>query len=252
MEQWEIEIIGEKHAAMLRRKTVFLLLELRELSKLTFEDLYVQIAVKFPAPDKLLKHSNSPKFYITSAGHLRKLACGDQYLGDEFLPLLAQWMIEKKWSGKVADFIAQYQPKTPVEKEELKNERERYLDRLKVDWIEDAEKTTALFKQDRRKIASELDDMLRKMMPAGFSYADTLYMVNAWLKLNPPAKEMTDQSKFPLFFDTETAYFHSGVDVSRLPSNFVMHEHQSEIDSIYKIEFSAYPSIKFSEDDSDS
>ena len=121
---------------------------------------------------------------VHGISHLRQLGSGHRYLSDEKLAQIGSWAIEKGWGGEYAQLASLYRPPTQREILTAKREKrhEQYL-------MRDPFKNLVVIPmkiaaEERERCEKTLGEALSKMLPAGFSSSETLYMVYAWLTKN--------------------------------------------------------------------
>lgn len=228
MERWDEEPFGEKISTTLKRRTKFLLQEIKKLSGMTWEEMYLKISVAFPAPIDTSTHSTKHKLFVNSVENLKKLGNGTQHLSEEFLPILASWAIKKKWGGEVAKATKLYQPRTRQEIEQEENFRRHQQYRDKLPLHELIANRLIKSEQERGRAAEGINEALFNMVDAGFSHADILYMVHCWLKLHPPSIDSpTSKLTSPIYSDPGVENFFNMVDMEHLPNDFVLPEHKN-------------------------
>jgi hypothetical protein len=203
--------------------TKMLFQEIKQQSDLTWSELYALIEQVFPG-------------VIFSEAQLRHLGCGKRPLNEIYWPQFAKWAITIGCRGGFIEEASKYELPENInitDAEKQKDEKQqkrrelRYVKEMEQDTLSFLEKQDELIAQERTRVVANLTRAIEQMAPAGFSNADTIYMVNAWLKTTPPSIERGErQAKIVLYVDGNKPDYHEVVDVSNLPNNLIMPEHR--------------------------
>ncbi len=217
---------GGDKSTKLRETTKRLLREIWKKSEVTWAELFVAIDYEFQGKYQKLCEPCLDQNLISSANQLRQLGSGKRCLKEEMLIKMALWALSKKWGGDVAEEVKNTMPL--VSRDLIGDEKSRRRQRRQENkFLEEGfGRVSEQARVEKRRVVSELDNTLRQLTPAGFSYADILYMVHSWLKLNPPSVERgAKQETLMHIVDPDAQGFFEIVFPDALPKNFALQQH---------------------------
>lgn len=197
-------------------KTKELLGEIRSRFGKNWKELYAWLDTRLPG-------------LVSGESNMRQLGSGHRYLTDEKLANVAKQALLEGYGGQHARAAIAYIPPTEEERKAAKQEQRhvRYVmedpeQRLIYGRMRDA-------KEERQRCAAALDAALSRMSPAGYSYADVLYMVQSWLIKNPSTAERGKRQHWIVAAPEELGEnpFEREILPESLPSNFSIPEHRT-------------------------
>jgi hypothetical protein len=180
----------KKYSERLRSKTKELLKEIYLRSKLKWPSLLIHLELENPG----LVHGIS---------HMRQLGSGKRYLTDAKLAVIGNWAIEKGWGGTKAKLAIKYKPPTQRQLLAAKRENRHLLYLLKDPFKRLVTVPTKIAEEEKGRAEKKLGEALSKMLPAGFSSSETLYMVYAWLIKNSSNWQRGTKERNLVFYMSE-------------------------------------------------